>query len=308
MKKVTYIANIDKLTFNGLVSFDTESTWDKFTDTCVIELPKKLKWQGISLRNTIKRMQKVTLLAGYDNKTAVIFDGYVRDVLADIPMKIFCEDKMFLLKQYTITKSYENISLINLLKDIISKDISFVAEDILLGKIRINKATPVKVFDMLKSTYGINTYYRNDILFSGIKYRPDKTVIHKFRFYKDIIDNNLVFRNKEDTKIKVTAISINQNTKVEYETGDNDGEQHTFYFYNVSEATLKQLAKAEIEKLKYDGYTGSFTTFGNPLVKHGDIVEITDEVYNRNGKYLVKSVKLNSTNGYRQIIEIDRLV
>ena len=60
-------------------------------------------------------------------------------------------------------------------------------------------------------------------------------------------------------------------------------------------------------RLKYEGFRGSFTTFGLPKVKHGDIVELIDKnLTERTGSYLVKEVKESNTNsGQRQTITLD---
>jgi hypothetical protein len=53
---------------------------------------------------------------------------------------------------------------------------------------------------------------------------------------------------------------------------------------------------------KDTGFRGSFTTFGSPIVRHGDRVKLVDPVINdRNGFYIVKSVETSfGQNGYRQ--------
>jgi hypothetical protein len=82
------------------------------------------------------------------------------------------------------------------------------------------------------------------------------------------------------------------------------------YFYNISQATLKQLANEALEKLKYEGFRGSFTTFLQPWVKHGDAIKLIDSrIPDRNGVYLVRQVVANfSMAGGRQEITLDRKI
>jgi len=79
----------------------------------------------------------------------------------------------------------------------------------------------------------------------------------------------------------------------------------------VNVAELSNLANEALSKLKYEGFRGSFTTFLEPQVKHGDVIAIQDDVIpDRNGKYLVRKVvtKFGVDIGGRQIITLDRKV
>ena len=132
-------------------------------------------------------------------------------------------------------------------------------------------------------------------------------------FQRDIVlgSDQLVYNRKDDQKIKLVAVSIDlDNNKTEVTVGDEQGEQRNAYYYNLSEADLKTVAEREIERFKYEGYKGNFTTFGEKIIKHGDIIELSDKRYPyRNGDYLVK---VNNTSvgfgGYRQIITLDAKV
>ena len=97
------------------------------------------------------------------------------------------------------------------------------------------------------------------------------------------------------------------NSKIEVEVGDTEGDVRTLHFYNLAKAELEKIAEESIKTLRYDGYSGSFLTFGQPMVNHGDIVEIEDLKYNRAGQYLVKRVlRTFGAQGYRQKIYLDR--
>ena len=95
--------------------------------------------------------------------------------------------------------------------------------------------------------------------------------------------------------------------RLEVFVGSRDGEIRTLYFYNVeSESKLKELGKQELRKFMYTGYSGTFTTFGLPSVRHGDEVKIKDsKMPERDGGYLVKGVKKNfGVDGFRQEISL----
>lgn len=94
------------------------------------------------------------------------------------------------------------------------------------------------------------------------------------------------------------------------EFGDTDGELRTLNYYNLSKADLEKVAKKEAERIRYEGYRGSFTSFLLPQVQHGDTVILDDKkLPDRKGSYLVKSVTTTfGQGGGRQKIEIDRKV
>lgn len=87
-----------------------------------------------------------------------------------------------------------------------------------------------------------------------------------------------------------------------------DGQRFDFSFpWAKSIDDLKRLGSQELSKFYYDGYEGSFETFGEPVTYPGYIIKITDDLYpEKNGKYRVKAVERNfGLNGYRQKITLD---
>jgi hypothetical protein len=259
----------------------------------------------------IKKGDEVSISLGYDGLLKKEFQGYVSEVQAGSPTTIICQDAMWLLKRKPVSKTFRIVKLKELL-DAITSDIQVVAAEIGLGQFRIKDATPVQVLEEIKKTYGLVSFFKGDTLYSGLPY-PVIGQTHNFEFGRNIIDQGteLSFVSKEDTRIRVKAISIKpDNTKIEVEVGDPEGELRTLNFYNLSQSDLKKMAEQEAEKLRYDGFRGSFMAFGQPSVQHGDIVRIADNKYNRSGQYIVKSVTKTVTidGGYRQKIEIDRSV
>ena len=118
------------------------------------------------------------------------------------------------------------------------------------------------------------------------------------------------FRKAEDIKIKVRAIGIKKdNTRIEVEVGDADGDLRTLHYYEVDKTDLTKYANEKIERLKYTGFSGSFKTFGEPSVTKGDVATIIDPDYSdeRNGSYLIKSVTktFGVSIGYKQVINIE---
>ncbi len=316
----TYIT-IGDFEFAYCVDVEIETSIDSLTDTCKITLPRKFEWDcaNIALGDDpiLKRKMPVVVKAGYDGKLLTEFIGYVKDIKSGVPVTIECEDSMFLLKQSgsEVTLSYRNVTLHQLLSDMLPKGIEFKAPDMVVGPFRISKATPAKVLEWLKSNLGLYSYFRlisdggatRPVLYVGLAYWTDHRDEEDFEFGYNIIDsNNLVYKREEDVRILVKGISVqNDNSRINVEVGDSDGERRTFHYHGVSKAVLKQRAEADLKRCKYEGYYGSFETFGVPSIQKGDIANMIGNQYHPNGKYLASKIKkvIGVTRGYKQIIE-----
>lgn len=310
MKRLTCEIGIGDYLYAGVVNVQIQHSIELLTDTCTLTFPRKVKWEDKKITDLIKRGNNLSVNIGYDEDDDNVFTGIIRDVNADIPVTVQADDLMFKLKKNSIKTSFQKASLSDILNGIIPNGINWKAADINLGKFRINNATPAKVLEHLKRKYGIYSFIRNNILYSGLRYWGEYQNSHEFSFTKDIISHNLTFKTADEIKCKVVAISIAEdNSRTEIKRGDEDGEQRTFHFYNIEKKELERRADQELEKLKYDGYRGTFTTFGQPTVFHGDAVKLIDKRYpEREGTYIVKSVNRSfGISGYRQTIELDRL-
>lgn len=303
--------------FDYVNNVEVNSSVENLTDTAKITLPKKLSFKDKPLANganaLFKKGDRVKIELGYAGKLLetynTVFEGYVSAIKPNIPFVLECEDAMWLLKQSTITKSWKSVTLRELLFDI--QNLDYVCDDITLGQFRVTRVTPAQILQELKEKYGLYSYIRNSKLIVGKIGQSLDANIKKFVFQEDIVNSDLAYLKKEDIKIKVKGISIlPNNTKIEYESGDSDGELRTFNYYNLSESELKKVVNADAERIRYEGYKGSFESFLLPFVRHGDIALLDDLLIpDRKGKYLIKSVNTTfGQNGARQKIEIDRKV
>jgi hypothetical protein len=173
--------------------------------------------------------------------------------------------------------------------------------------------------DYLKRKFGLSSYIQSGALYVGLAYKPADIAANslnpsaEFTFQKDIIeDSNLSYQRDDDVSLNVTAINIKtNNTRQEITVGDTLGEKRTLYFYDIrTEAELRTLATEALEKYKYEGFRGSFTTFLQPVVRHGQAVKMIDPLIpDRNGVYLVKKVITSfGVDGGRQEITLDRKI
>jgi hypothetical protein len=298
----------------------TEDT-GSLTDTCVIELPKKAQWQGQPAgagdHPPVKRGDKISVYLGYDDALKLRFTGYIRRVSATVPVKIECEDGMFLLKMTEAKKKgFAALTLDQLMRTLLEgTDVQYtlIDKNITLGPYRITRNTVAEELAELQRAFGLMAYFRTvdgePVLYVGFTYPFDHRRTASFLHGVNIISHELEYRRAEDIKLKVKAISIQpDNRRIEVEVGDKDGELRTVYQYNLNEAELKVLATGELERLKYSGYQGHLETFGEPAVSKTDIARVEGEDGNK-GDYLIKKVETTfGTGGYRQKIELGPVV
>lgn len=284
------------------------------TDTCELILPKRVDWQGAKhFELPIKRGDKITVKLGYDGNLKTRFVGFIRTVDAKKPVKIMCEDGMFLLKTVeTKKKGYKKVTLKQLITDLLDGtgiDFLLVDGDIPLGSYRMLKDTVAEELNEMKSKYGLRAYFRTingqSKLYVGLGYPFDNRKKESFIYGQNLISEDFVYRIAEDVKIKVKAISIDdKNKRTEIETGDKDGELYTVYHDNIGIDELRKFAESELKRFKTTGFKGSFETFGEPFVNKCDIAHI-EASDNNKGDFLIKKVEINfGMNGYRQKIEI----
>lgn len=309
--------------FTALSSCTIVEDTGSLTDTCVLELPKKITWQGgeVGSRPPIKRGDQITVKLGYtpsgiqptESDLKVRFVGFVRRVDAKVPVKIECEDGMFLLKTNpTKQRGFKQTRLKELIGFLLEgTGIKFhlIDKDIELGPYRITRPTIAQELNELKRERGLKAYFRQigveSILYVGYDYSYDYRKKESFIHAKNIISEDLEFRRAEDIKLGVKATSVDrQNRRIKVEVGDKDGEQIEVFANNLKYDALKFFAEKAWERYKYTGYQGSIETFGEPVVHKCDVahLEISD---GNQGDYLIKKVEVNfGTGGYRQRIEL----
>ena len=88
--------------------------------------------------------------------------------------------------------------------------------------------------------------------------------------------------------------------------GDSDGDLRTIHYIGISDKDqLTKLAKKDIEKYKYTGLRGTFTTFLNPVPELSGTANVNDPFHNRSGSYMIESIETDfSPSGGRRTIEI----
>lgn len=328
MLRLSSDITLGSFNFSFCTGIEIVSSWENLTDTARISIPKKIrvKKDGFYVDAITsgpdamwRRGDPVSISLGYDDVNAQVFSGVITRIIPRLPLEFECEDKMFVLKQTTVDKfSASGVTLKSLLTAIMPESIPFETENIKLGKFVIEKATIAEVLNYLKKKFGIQSYFNLGVLYVGFAYRVTSfkdivaTDLKEFEFQKNIIDESgLEYMRDDDVRLKVTAINIlPDNTRKSITVGDTLGEERTMFFYDVTDAELTKLATEALEKLKYEGFAGSFVTFLQPTVKHGDAIKMIDPLIpDRNGVYLVRKVVTRfGLDGGRQEITLDRKI
>lgn len=301
-----------------VVSVKVESSWRNLTGTATVEVSGRwlFQQQQVAIKEWLRRGDPVTIELGYDQTYHQEFRGYVTDIKPGIPITISCEDEMYRLKRYPVKCSYPAVRLPQLLRDICPKDISIDALDTDLGSFLAANVTVAKVLEKLKEMYGFVSYFREGTLYCGKVYSDGKAARKSaFSFQRNglggVLSDQLEYRDKADLHVLVEATSHQlkgKNLKVTVgDTSELDAEKRTLQYFNLSsEADLRARAQRDVDKLKVTGYKGSFTTYGSPSVRHGELVSLASSEYpERNGDFFIDATsKTFDAGGYRQEITL----
>lgn len=295
--------------FKTVNSFKVETSWKVLTNTAKFIVAKQLCFSDNKrVLELVKTGDPVYIEAGYNGTFNRYFQGFISEVLDDLPVVFNCEDNMYILKRTSVSKAYKSVKLEKLLKDILPSQFKIDAIDVELGSLLYVKKTVAEILTELKDNFGIYSYFVGDTLVSGKIYLDNSRKV-KFTFHKNIIPgNDLVYRRKTDTRILVTMTShLPNGKKIKASYGEADGEEQKLVCYAVeSQKDVEALAKKEYDRLKIDGYKGQFSSFGIPFVQHGDTLVLTNpENTDKNGNFYADAVtyELDDNAALRQIVK-----
>lgn len=308
--KVEISGDAGSWTFEKITSCEIERDADALTATCKLTLPRKVKWEG-QTSNPIRRGDKIKVWLGYDDDLELAFVGYVLRKGFKTPIEIFCEDEMFMLKQKPcVKKAYKSVDIQTLLSDQnLGYDIKVLGEQS-IGQYRTNFETVAELLAHLKEN-SIRTFFRFEdgkpVLYCGVLFDHGTELRQVFETGVNIIsDSSLDEQKAEDVKIKLKVVSLQPDNKkkIKVEVGDADGERRTLHCYGKTEAEAKAWGEQELERLKRDGLTGSFQTFGHMLLDRLDIIGIKIDG-ERKGKYQIQKNTISyGSGGFRQDITL----
>ena len=298
---------------NKVTEVEVTRDTEKLTDECRITLPKKMRWNG-EAQIPVGRGDAVVVWLGYDDALEAVFTGYIRDVGFKTPVVLTCEDEMFKLKQLPAQKNaYRNVNLETLLKDQNTGYKVKVMGEQSLGQYRVTADTVAALLGHLREN-GVRSFFRMEdgepVLYCGVLFEKDASPSQVFSNGVNIIsDQSLEQQKAENIRLKIKAVSLMpDNKKIKVEVGDADGEHRTLHTYNKTEGELKAWAEQEIKRLKRDGLTGSFSTFGYKPVDKLDAIGIKIDGKKQGVYQVKKNVIKYGTGGYRQEITLGRRI
>lgn len=303
--------------FNQVNEIEITKSVEELSDTAVIKLPTRFKVRQNGeqkfTEDAIKVGDKVTITLGYEGKySGVEFTGFVKKISPKIPLEIHCEDALWVLRRKNITRSWEKTTMKEILTEVVKGTPVQLADNIPsvnLDKWIIKNANGAQVLESLKKDL-LMTAFINDEgkLYCGLQQLTNvgQTVVYDLNY--NLVENNLEFKSKEERKIKIKYTYIDkENKRKSIEVGDADGEQRTYHTSVISDTKkLEEMANAEIEKLKYDGFEGDVTSFLIPYATRGMKAKLLDNEHpNREGNYFIKKVVTTfGTGGARRKITI----
>lgn len=303
--------------FNQVNEIEITKSVEELSDTAVIKLPTRFKVRQNGgqkfTEDAIKVGDKVTITLGYEGKySGVEFTGFVKKISPKIPLEIHCEDALWVLRRKNITGSWEKTTMKEILTEVVKDTPVQLADNIPsvnLDKWIIKNANGAQVLESLKKDL-LMTAFINDEgkLYCGLQQLTNvgQTVVYDLNY--NLVENNLEFKSKEERKIKIKYTYIDkENKRKSIEVGDPDGEQRTYHTSVISDTKkLEEMANAEIEKLKYDGFEGDVTSFLIPYATRGMKAKLLDNEHpNREGNYFIKKVVTTfGTGGARRKITI----
>lgn len=307
---------IDELFFDYVNEVTTSSSWKNLTDTATIKIPRNLKTKrGLYLKDYLWYNDAVVFKGGYQEYgIKERFRGYVTSFNADTAVAVIeCEDEMYQLKQTgKLNKSWANADVDTILTWLKEKtnatwQFDVLGDKVSLGALRFEDLSAAKCLQKLKDDYGLVCFFRNGVLTVGKPYETDpaKWVKREFEYGRNVISwKELKWKNKDEVKLKIKVTNhLPDGSKKVITTGDADGEERCLDFYNRSESDLKKEADALYERMKYDGYRGTITAFGEPFVQHGNIAVIKDwRMPERAGEYFIDAVE--TTHGVKSIRQV----
>ena len=285
------------------------SGWQLLTDTCEIEIARNVQdFDSQSVNDVFRAGDPVTVSLGYNNNLLPEFEGFITRVSADTPIKIYCQDYMWKLKQLPAHISLADTTLKALLQRLIL-DYPIRALEVGIGPVRYSNATVSQVLEDLKRKYKLYSYIQNGALISGQIYQDNTDPPKVFHLERNVAANNLKYRNADDFKLLVRAVSTLKNgNRISVETGESGGETRQLAYYNLtSKEDLMAMAQADYDRIKVDGYTGELEAFGAPQISHGDKAKLVSDIYpERSGVYYVDQVftEFGSANRFRRKIKL----
>ena len=324
---------VGKFIFEYTNEVHITKSWKNLADTCKIKLPRRYATildnnQKTTLDKVLKMGDKIEVFLGYDFELKNRFNGYLKSIKPNYPVEIEAEDEMYIWKRTKVSpKAFRGGDVAEILTHIGIKKYKLVGNKVSIGDFRITTemGTVARVLEKIKEESHLPVFMRKGILHIGGQNpisSEDRTT-HKFIVGKNIISHSLEYILKEENPVEVEVISKHSKGgetkvtvppkgtyKMENETQIS---KHTISANdNIKDKTiLEKLGYAQLDKLSYTGWKGKIKVFGEPLVDHGDIIELEDiDEGIIKGAYFADTIEISATmsEAYSQEIELGQIL
>lgn len=313
-------AEIGDYVFNAVHGIEITKSVEELSDTAIIKLPTRFKIRQNGERKyteeAIKVGDKVVITLAYEGRySGVEFRGYVKKISPKTPIEIHCEDAIWLLRRKNINKVWGKTSIKEIVQEIIKGTSILISrymekQNVPLDKWIVRNANGAQVLESFRKDLAQTVFIDDeDKLYVGLQQLTNigETVVYDLNY--NLVENNLEFRSKDERRIKIKYNYMNPTTnqKESIEIGDADGEQREYTTSVVSDKMqLEAMAKAELQKLKYDGFDGDIVSFLIPYATRGMKAKLIDEEHpNREGNYFIKKVVTTfDTGGARRKVTL----
>jgi hypothetical protein len=290
---------------------------NNFTDTCTIDLPRITYMKTVKSSTEDKEEKKeydirendfVSVSLGYDTRNEKRFEGFVKRVNLGIPVQIECEGYSYLLYDIIFNKSYQNITVKQLLTDlcgntqiVLSKEIPTIP----LMNVRFKNATGIQVLEWLQKECKLAVYFNFNELYVGTLFGKTQKRV-KLKLGWNTVKEDDFKQRKVDKNVKIVIKEKADNGEVKKTKSDvqkYSDEKTVKVKAGIPADLLKQIANRIQSKSNYQGYEGNITSFLEPSINKGMVAEIDGYKYpEKSGDYFVESVEGEfSSSGGRQI-------
>lgn len=300
---------------------------NSYMDKAVIKVPTSARLNNSNGVNTSEldtakqfaEGDKVIIELGYNGKLSREFIGFVSRVNFTTPVEIECEGYAWQLRHKTIDAYYVETTLKKLLEEI-TKGTDIIidnsVDDMPIKNLPLPRQPLLGVFDYLKNHCGTTIYFKDNVLFAGLKYTEKNSELKvnvsgnkvKHVLGKNVIkDGDLKLRKPSEVNVQINYTGEKEDgTKAKGSAGSKGGKVINHVTIVQDEEWLNKMAQNKLREIEFEGYEGSIQTFLIPFTQPGDTSELQDNKYaERSGNYLIESVEVAyGVNGGRRKNEL----
>lgn len=290
---------------SGLEKVSIERDQELLSKSCRITVPGMVRGVSLDIEKKVKRGDRVTVKLGYDKVLKTEFTGYLKSIYPGSPMVIECEDSTYLFRRMIGGKILKNVDTKDILNYVLSEVNANIPNPFILktdvsgykwDKFPIYEMTGYEVLDKLRKESGLTIFTNDNELHCHLAY-TEKTGQCTYNFNKNIREatKDLKYVEAIDKKVlvKIEGRTL-KGAALEVEVGEKGGSVVKLNRPTINDRdTLEKIAKEELKKVTFDGYSGSIKGWLLPFCDVGFSAKIVDKDYpEREGVYYVPKMQV----------------